>query len=119
MSLYNKPPAETLDNNYRYHTPVEGQQALYEEVRAKAKEFAKLIDSLGSNREFSIAHTNLETAVMFVNAGIARNQIAQKEGVVEAKGTQGLGYWSKEVLNNELKKIVFTADDARKQHDAI
>ena len=63
-----------LENNYKYHAPKEGQPAKYEALRAKAKELAYLIDELcPQSRERSVAHTQLETAVMWANAAIARN----------------------------------------------
>jgi hypothetical protein len=62
-----------LDNIYKYHAPKEGQSAKYEAIRAKAKELAELIESeCPESRERSIAFTQLETAVMWANAAIAR-----------------------------------------------
>lgn len=63
-----------LDNNFTYHAPKEGQPEKYQAIRAKAKEFALLIDELCPNsREKSIAFTQLETAMFWANAAIARN----------------------------------------------
>lgn len=63
-----------IENNYSYHPPKEGQSAKYVAIRAKAKELAYLIDELTpKSREQSVAHTNLETAVFWANAAIARN----------------------------------------------
>ena len=68
-----------LDNIYTYHTPKEGQPQKYEAIRAKAKELANLFEDLCPDcREQSVAHTNLEQAVMWANAAIAR-----MEGVLE------------------------------------
>lgn len=62
-----------LNHIYKYHAPKEGQPAKYEEIRAKAKELAILIDELcPDSREKSVAFTQLETAVMWANAAIAR-----------------------------------------------
>jgi hypothetical protein len=64
-----------IENNFKYHAPKDGQPARYEAVRAKAKELAHLIDEQVPNgREKSLAMTNLEQAVMWANAGIARNE---------------------------------------------
>lgn len=64
-----------LENNYRYHVPKQGQQEKYETIRSKAKELAHMIDELCPNsREKALAHTNLEQAVMWANASIARNE---------------------------------------------
>lgn len=64
-----------LENRYKYHSPKVGQQEKYEAIRSKAKEFAHMVDELCPNsREKSLAHTNLEQAVMWANASIARNE---------------------------------------------
>jgi len=63
-----------LENNYTYHAPKDGQPEQYQAIRAKAKEFALLIDEIvPESREKSLAMTNLEQASMWANAGIARN----------------------------------------------
>ena len=65
---------EQIENNFKYHTPKEGQPEKYEMIREKAKELAYIIDTLCPNsREKSIAMTELETAIMWANASIARN----------------------------------------------
>ncbi|MEF2243974.1 Acb2/Tad1 domain-containing protein [Paenibacillus sp. IITD108] len=64
-----------IENNFSYHAPKEGQPAKYEAIRAKAKELAYLIDNaVPKSREQSLAMTNLEQAVFWANAGIARNE---------------------------------------------
>ena len=66
---------EMLENNYKYHAPKEGQPAKYEQLREKAKEFACLcVAFCPESRERSLALTKIEEAVMWVNAGIARNE---------------------------------------------
>lgn len=63
-----------LENNFKYHSPKEGQPEKYVSLREKAKELAYLIEELCPNsREKSVAITQLETAVMWANASIARN----------------------------------------------
>lgn len=64
----------TLENNFKYHAPKDGQPEKYTAIREKAKELAKLIDrECPNSREKSIAMTELETSVMWANASIARN----------------------------------------------
>lgn len=64
-----------IENNFSYHSPKEGQPAKYEAIRAKAKELAELIDEqTPKSREQSLAMTNLEQAVFWANAAIARNE---------------------------------------------
>lgn len=64
-----------FENNFKYHSPKEGQPEKYTSIREKAKELAYLIDEACPNsREKSVAITNLETAVMWANASIARNE---------------------------------------------
>lgn len=63
-----------IENNFMYHSPKDGQQEKYQLIREKAKELAYLIDgNCPPSREKSIAMTELETAVMWANASIARN----------------------------------------------
>ncbi|MFR9710756.1 hypothetical protein ACL02P_15410 [Paenibacillus sp. MB22_1] len=63
-----------IENNFKYHAPQPGQPEIYQEIRDKAKELAYLIDEKAPNsREKSLAMTKLEEAVMWANAGIARN----------------------------------------------
>ncbi|CAM3923358.1 MULTISPECIES: Acb2/Tad1 domain-containing protein [Paenibacillus] len=65
---------EQIENNFSYHSPKPGQPDTYEAIREKAKEMAYLIDKLVPNsREKSLAMTNLEQAVFWANAGVARN----------------------------------------------
>ncbi|MBD7984408.1 hypothetical protein H9649_07445 [Sporosarcina sp. Sa2YVA2] len=65
---------EQLENIFKYHSPKEGQPEKYTAIREKAKELAYLIDKeCPDGREKSVAFTNLETAVMWANASIARN----------------------------------------------
>ena len=64
-----------IENNFMYHSPKEGQPEKYTAIREKAKELAYLIDEVCPNsREKSVAFTNIETAVMWANASIARNE---------------------------------------------
>lgn len=64
-----------LDKIYTYHAPKPGQPEKYQALRNKAKELAQLIiDSCPDSRERSVALTNLETTIFWVNAGIARNE---------------------------------------------
>lgn len=63
-----------LENNFKYHSPKEGQPEKYTAIREKAKELAYLIDELcPDSREKSLAITKIEEASMWANASIARN----------------------------------------------
>lgn len=63
-----------IENAFTHHAPKEGQPAMYQAIREKAKELAYLIDELVPNsREKSLAMTKLEECSMWANAGIARN----------------------------------------------
>lgn len=65
----------SLANRFTYHPPRGTQPARYEKLRAKALEFAKLIvETCPSSAERSTALTHLDSAVMFANAAIARNE---------------------------------------------
>jgi len=77
MSKYTPIDAEmqTLGNNYCYHTPKSDQQERYVSLREKARELAKLfLENCLPSRERSIALTELETAMFWANASIARNE---------------------------------------------
>ncbi|SYX84623.1 DUF7681 family protein [Paenibacillus alvei] len=64
-----------IENNFKYHVPKEGQPEKYNAIREKAKELANVIEELCPNsREKSLAMTNLEQAMMWANASIARNE---------------------------------------------
>lgn len=63
----------TIETNFTYHSPSENQKDRYHVIREKAKELAYAIDErCPSSREKSLAMTNLEQAVMWANASIAR-----------------------------------------------
>lgn len=63
-----------LENNFRYHAPSPEQVQTYHELREKAKELAYfLTENCPASRELSLAMTNLEQAVFWANASIARN----------------------------------------------
>ena len=65
-----------LEHNFTYHSPKDGQPAMYEAIRDAALEYARLIDVLVPNgREKSLAFTKLEEVVFWANAGIARGEI--------------------------------------------
>ena len=64
-----------LVNIYTYHAPKNDQPERYEDLRAIARSFAEAIERLTpASREQSLAFTNLEQAVFWANAAIARNE---------------------------------------------
>lgn len=64
----------TIENNFMYHAPKEGQQEKYGELRKKGKELVCLMVAFCPNsRERSLAITKVEEAIMWANASIARN----------------------------------------------
>ena len=63
-----------LENRFTHHTPTEAKALKYVKLRETAKKLAYLITELvPNNREQSLAFTNLEQAIFWANAGIARN----------------------------------------------
>ncbi|ASA26382.1 hypothetical protein B9T62_18415 [Paenibacillus donghaensis] len=65
----------TIENNFSYHSPKEGQPEKYQSIRDMAKELAYLIEEMVPNgREKSLAMTNLEQSVFWANAGISRSE---------------------------------------------
>lgn len=64
-----------LNRNYQYHAPHGDQPDRYRAIRVAARQLAKVIvECSQESREQSIALTNVEQAVMWANAGIARNE---------------------------------------------
>lgn len=63
-----------LEHRFTYHPPKEGQPEKYKELRDQALELSLMINALApDSREKSRAITNLEQAIMWANAAIARN----------------------------------------------
>jgi hypothetical protein len=68
-------PSETIQKNFTYHAPKEGQPERYTKIRDQAKELAILFEQLcPESSERAIATRKLEEAVMWANASIARNE---------------------------------------------
>ncbi len=66
---------DKIENNFSYHPPKGDQQERYVTLRDGAKELAYAIERLcPASREKALAMTNLEQAVMWANAAIARNE---------------------------------------------
>lgn len=66
---------EQLDNNFVYHAPKGDQTERYQKLRDKAKELAEFLNELcPESREKAVAFTQLETAMFWANASIARNE---------------------------------------------
>lgn len=69
-------PDDEISLRFTYHPPLPGQPELYEEVRAKAHELARLIvRAAPRSREHDIALTRLDEAVFWTNAAIARRSL--------------------------------------------
>ena len=67
---------QQLENNFTYHRPINNQSERYERIREDAKVLAfLLVRNVPPSRELSLALTNLEQAVFWANAGIARNEV--------------------------------------------
>jgi hypothetical protein len=67
--------AEQIDRAFTYHAPKGDQPRRYEGLRASGKALAKqIVTSSPPGREQSLALTNLEQAIMWANAAIARGE---------------------------------------------
>lgn len=63
-----------LENRFTHHPPKEGQIEKYKILRDEGKMFAyRILDLAPDCRERALALTKLEEAIMWANAGIARN----------------------------------------------
>lgn len=66
---------DQIENNFKYHAPKPGQQEKYEDIRIRARNFAKLIQiHCPHSRERELAMTKLEEAVMWANKSISCNE---------------------------------------------
>lgn len=66
---------DQLENNFTYHSPKDDQPERYAKIRDEAKSLAYTIQSnTPPSREQSLAITNLEQAIFWANAAIARNE---------------------------------------------
>lgn len=64
---------ETINNNFKYHEPKQGEGVSYCEVRLAAKQLARLfLKVCPESAERTIAFRKLEGASMWANASIAR-----------------------------------------------
>lgn len=69
-----------IDRNFTYHAPFGDQPKRYQAIRACAKELAALIlSTTPQSRKQSLALTNVEQAMMWANAAIARNESPAQE----------------------------------------
>ena len=74
-TIVEKKYSRSIDNNFTYHAPKPVQAERYQTIREIAKGLAMFIeDHCPESRERSLAMTNLEQAVMWANAAIARNE---------------------------------------------
>jgi len=65
----------TIERNFTYHKPKGDQHERYESLRSSAKELAyQISEMVPDSREQSLSLTNLEQAIFWANAGIARNE---------------------------------------------
>jgi hypothetical protein len=65
---------KTIENNFVYHAPKDGQPEKYTRLRNEAKILAEYIRvECPESREKSLAFTKLEESIMWANASIARN----------------------------------------------
>lgn len=68
------PQGYEIKKNFAHHPPTPGLQQAHEEVRHAARVFAEIVNlAVRESREKSLALTKIEEAMMWANAGIARN----------------------------------------------
>jgi hypothetical protein len=71
---------DRVQNDFVYHPPVGNDVLLYQEIRTRARALAHfIVDAVPAGREQSLALTQLEQAVFWANAGIARNPELEPE----------------------------------------
>ncbi len=68
-------PLADMQNRFAYHAPNDLQKRLHEQIRDLHKDLAiRVLQDLPPCREQALAITKLEEAMMWANAGIARNK---------------------------------------------
>jgi hypothetical protein len=69
------PNLNDLENRFTYHPPKDSTDVdIYHEIRTAGLAFALMLDRYApESRELSLAITNVEQAVMWCNAAIARH----------------------------------------------
>lgn len=68
-----------VENNFTYHAPFGDQTERYVQLRADAKDLAfTILELTPASREQALALTNLEQAIFWANAAIARNEKESK-----------------------------------------
>jgi hypothetical protein len=66
---------DDLERRFTYHPPKGDQPERYQRIRSMGHDLASLITAdCPDSREKSLALANLEQAVMWANAAIARNE---------------------------------------------
>lgn len=74
-----------LETRFTYHPPRGNQTVRYDKIRGVAGAFARLLnEACPESRETTLALTNLEQAVMWANAAIARRETWPAPGTLEA-----------------------------------
>ena len=72
---------EQIANNFTYHAPFGSQPLRYGILRTTARDLAVTINAnCPESREKSLALTNLEQAIFWANASIARNEKENPDG---------------------------------------
>lgn len=67
--------AQELEKRFTYHSPKGDQAERYTSLRAQGYALARAVyQYVPQSREQSLALTKLEEAIMWANAGIARNE---------------------------------------------
>jgi len=67
--------ARDIENRFTYHKPQNDQPERYVALREAARLLAvMIIESTPTSREQALAITNLEQAIFWANAAIARNE---------------------------------------------
>lgn len=91
MAYYGVPDkvSQQLECNFTYHKPLEDQPERYELLRSYAKGLAHaIVNMTPPSREQSLALTNLEQAIFWANAAIARNEKQEDNNETDVNNPQ-------------------------------
>lgn len=73
MSFHDPNTSADIDNRFNYHPPSGGRVAVHESIRAACRDLAHQFDrDVPPGREKALAMTQLEQAMFWANAAVAR-----------------------------------------------
>lgn len=100
---------KTIDNNFTYHKPTEASIPVFKHIRETARKFALyLYKAVPESAERTLAFRKLEEAVMWANAGLARDGTPLSIEEAEQETWKSLGFESEAEMGTMVAKVKLT-----------